>query len=69
MLYPVLHRLEREDLIKAEWRVSADTGRKRKYYRLSAGGKKAARTERAAWLTVHAVLERVWQPNKALGGI
>lgn len=67
MLYPVLHRLEREGLITAEWRVAAETGRKRKYYRLSAEGKKSARAERGAWLAVHAVLERVWQPNKAFG--
>jgi len=67
MLYPVLHRLEREGLITGEWRVAADTGRKRKYYRLSADGKKAARAERGAWLAVHSVLERVWQPRMALG--
>ena len=60
MLYPVLHRLEREGLITAEWRVAPETGRKRKYYQLSAEGKQAARSEREAWLSVHAVLERVW---------
>ena len=32
MLYPVLHRLEREGLIQSEWR-EAESGRERKYYR------------------------------------
>ncbi|HZL13994.1 MAG TPA: PadR family transcriptional regulator, partial [Verrucomicrobiae bacterium] len=31
MLYPVLHRLERDGLIESEWK-EADTGRQRKYY-------------------------------------
>ena len=69
MLYPVLHRLERAGLITAEWRVAQETGRKRKYYRLSASGKQAERIERDAWLAVHALLERVWHPTKVSGPI
>ena len=48
MLYPVLHRLERERLIIGRW-VVADTGRKRKYYRVSAVGKKRLVAERQQW--------------------
>ncbi len=33
MLYPVLHWMEKEDLIESEWRA-AETGHRRKYYRL-----------------------------------
>src|SRR6187399_1905560 len=38
MLYPVLHRLERQGHIKGKWDTS-DTGRKRKYYHLTVQGK------------------------------
>ena len=59
MLYPVLHRLQREGLIKAQWQVS-ETGRKRKYYRLCDGGREALLAERAQWRTVNGTLVRLW---------
>jgi len=59
MLYPVLHRLEREGLIESQWK-KADTGRERKYYSLSADGHKAVKTERQQWLAVHNTLSRIW---------
>lgn len=60
MLYPVLHRLEREGLIKSEWR-EAETGRERKYYFLSKEGTRALVTERHQWLAVHNTLSKLWQ--------
>jgi DNA-binding PadR family transcriptional regulator len=60
MLYPVLHRLEREDLITAEWKKS-ENGRERKYYRLTPGGRKALASEKTDWMTVHNTLERLWK--------
>ena len=39
MLYPLLHRLEENDLIKSEWRKT-DTGKKRKYYIVKDTGKR-----------------------------
>ncbi|MEM1099840.1 MAG: helix-turn-helix transcriptional regulator [Planctomycetota bacterium] len=59
MLYPVLHRLEREGLIKSRWGQS-DTGRKRKYYRLSRDGGKALKAEKQQWLNVHNTLAQLW---------
>ena len=38
-LYPALHRLERRGWIKAEWALT-ETGRKAKYYKLTAAGGK-----------------------------
>ena len=61
MLYPVLHRLEDEGLIEAEWK-EAETGRRRKYYRLTRPGKKAATFEREQWLSVHQTLDALWNP-------
>lgn len=60
MLYPVLHRLEREDLIVSEWKKS-ETGRERRYYRLSPSGRRSLQTERQQWLTVHNTLCRLWK--------
>ncbi len=60
MLYPVLHRLEREELITAMWK-EAESGRERKYYRLTASGRNALKEERQQWLTVHNSLARLWK--------
>ena len=63
MLYPVLHWMEKEDLIESEWR-EAETGRKRKYYRLRKEGKKALQEEKQQWLTVHETLTKLWKQHQ-----
>jgi PadR family transcriptional regulator PadR len=60
MLYPVLHRLERDGLIDSEWK-EADTGRQRKYYFISNDGRKVLKSERQQWLTVHNTLGKLWK--------
>jgi DNA-binding PadR family transcriptional regulator len=60
MLYPVLHRLERLGYIKARWEV-AETGRRRKYYRITPRGRAQLLAERAQWRAVDATLRGVWQ--------
>ena len=60
MLYPVLHWMEKEDLIESEWR--SDTGRKRKYYRLRNEGQKALHAEKDQWTTVNSMLTKLWKP-------
>src|SRR5262252_2467021 len=47
-LYPALHQLEKKGLIKSEWR-RAENGRERKYYSLTAKGKKTAREYERQW--------------------
>jgi PadR family transcriptional regulator PadR len=47
-LYPALHQLEKKGELKAEWRT-ADNGRERKYYSLTAKGKKTARDYEKQW--------------------
>jgi DNA-binding PadR family transcriptional regulator len=59
MLYPVLHRLEDEDLIVSEWRES-ETGRERKYYRLTRDGHRALKKEKEQWLAAHNTLAQLW---------
>lgn len=65
-LYPVLHRMETENLIRSTWRV-ADSGRKRKYYTLTAKGHEALAVEKGQWLDVNAVLVKLWGPELAIG--
>ncbi len=60
MLYPVLHRLERLGLIEAKWQV-ADTGRRRKYYSITAAGRSQLIEERRQWQAVDETLRGIWQ--------
>jgi DNA-binding PadR family transcriptional regulator len=59
MLYPALHRLERHGLVEARWEV-AETGRRRKYYGLTARGRDKLADERRQWQTVDATLRGLW---------
>ena len=68
MLYPVLHRLERQGLIHSRW-GSSETGRRRRYYRITAEGQAQLDVQRAQWTTVDAALRSIWsamlQPTNA----
>jgi DNA-binding PadR family transcriptional regulator len=64
MLYPILHRLEADGLITARWGES-ESGRKRKYYRLTAEARPVMEDDRKQWLTVHAILQRLWETRAA----
>ena len=60
MLYPVLHRLERLGFVEARWEAS-ESGRRRKYYRITAQGRAQLVEERRQWQAVDATLRGVWQ--------
>jgi DNA-binding PadR family transcriptional regulator len=60
MLYPVLHRLERLGQIAARWEVAA-SGRRRKYYQLTAQGRAQLTEHRRQWEAVDATLRGIWQ--------
>lgn len=62
MLYPVLHRLEEEGLISSRW-ARVESGRKRKYYRLSPTGLETLKAEMEQWLQVHQTLMHAWNPR------
>src|SRR5574341_2140409 len=59
MLYPVLHRLERLGLVAAKWRAS-DTGRRRKYYRITREGRATLAAQRQQWQVVDGTLRGIW---------
>jgi transcriptional regulator len=57
-LYPALHRLEKQGLIGASWRTS-DKGKRAKYYRLTAHGKRRLADERSRWEQMAKAIGRV----------
>ncbi len=59
MLYPVLHRLERQGLVASKW-GSSESGRRRKYYRLTKAGRAALEAERKRWQMVDETLRSIW---------
>src|SRR5215469_13566408 len=48
-LYPALHRMERQKLLRASWR-EAD-GRRRKYYELTDAGRAELASRKQSWLS------------------
>jgi DNA-binding PadR family transcriptional regulator len=60
MLYPVLHRLERLGHVAARWKES-ETGRRRKYYRITSQGRSQLAEERKQWQAVDATLRGIWR--------
>jgi len=60
MLYPVLHRLERLGHVEARWEV-AESGRHRKYYRITPGGRAQLAEEHRQWQAVDATLRGIWR--------
>ena len=60
MLYPVLHRLERLGHVEARWET-AESGRRRKYYRITSQGRDHLLEERRQWQAVDAALRGIWR--------
>jgi len=63
-VYPVLHKLERDGLIRARWQ-DADTGRKRKYYALTPAGRAALDEGARQWDVFHQIVIRLTGVNHA----
>src|SRR5215203_1401052 len=60
MLYPVLHRLERLGHVEARWEV-AESGRHRKYYRITPGARAQLAEEHRQWQAGDATLRGIWR--------
>ena len=65
MLYPVLHRLEKDGFIASKWKKS-DKGRLRKYYLLTETGRQELEREKKQWLTVNHVFSQMWRSSEVL---
>jgi len=57
-LYPTLYRLERRGLIEGRW-VEKAAHRRRRYYRLTAGGRRMLASQRSIWEQFFVALDRV----------
>ena len=64
MLYPVLHWLEDQGLVRSRW-AKSESGRKRKYYSLQHDGRQALRQQKAQWTVVTSTLNQLWRPQHA----
>lgn len=62
MLYPILHKLEKKQLIQSEWRI-AENGRKRKYYKITALGATQLKTEQDNWQMLDTILRKIWKTD------
>jgi transcriptional regulator len=62
-LYPALHRLEAKGWLTASWEQS-DKGKRAKYYRLTARGKKQLSTERSKWEQFSRAMNLVLEPGE-----
>jgi DNA-binding PadR family transcriptional regulator len=60
MLYPVLHRLERQGYVAAKW-AAAESGRRRKYYRITKEGRAQLAIQRQQWQVVDSALRGMWR--------
>ncbi len=57
-LYPALHRLEHRGWIRAEWATS-ELGRRARFYRLTAAGRKQLEVERENWARLSNAIGRI----------
>jgi PadR family transcriptional regulator len=57
-LYPILYRLESKRLVRGEWERTK-SGRKRRFYRLTAAGRKLLSRERSSWRSFVAAIDKV----------
>lgn len=63
-LYPLLYRLERKGLVEGRW-VEKAGERRRRFYRLTAGGRSALRQQRRTWREFVGALNRLTGFNHA----
>lgn len=57
-LYPMLYHLEAKGLIRGRWRRS-ESGRRRKYYAMTASGEAALRRHREEWRAVFGAMHDI----------
>ncbi len=57
-IYPMLHRLEKQGLIKGKWQVS-DTSKPKRVYRLTSTGIQALEQQREEWDTFSAIIDKI----------
>jgi transcriptional regulator len=57
-LYPALYRMENRGWIKAQWALT-ENGRRAKYYKLTAAGKRQLESESRSWDAVSGAIAKI----------
>jgi transcriptional regulator len=63
-LYPALHRLERQNWVRSEWKLT-ESRQRAKFYHLTALGKKQLASDHRRWLELVRVIGDVMEPDGA----
>ena len=63
-LYPLLYRLEARGLIEGKW-VEKASQRRRRYYRITAAGRKMLRMQQSAWAAFVEAMHRITEAENA----
>ena len=58
-LYPILHALEKEELLTSYWADNPDTGKRRKYYKITKKGLRELEMQKEEWETYQKAVNRV----------
>ncbi|MDT8717732.1 helix-turn-helix transcriptional regulator [Clostridium sp. 19966] len=60
-LYPILHSLEEERFVECYW-LEAEGSRKRKYYKITKGGKEILKEKQEEWKAFRTAVDKViWE--------
>ena len=63
-VYPVLHKLEKEGYLRTQWQ-QADTGRRRKYYYITAKGRDVLTERTEEWMRFNSMVMRMTEAQNA----
>ncbi len=62
MLYPVLHKLEKQKLLRSQWQDS-ESGRQRKYYYITSAGRASLREGLSQWTAINRLVLKLTGVN------
>lgn len=68
LLYPTLHRMEKEGLLASEWQKT-DSARRRKYYSITSQGREMLATQSADWQLFIQKLQEMLSDTDSLGAV
>jgi DNA-binding PadR family transcriptional regulator len=66
-LYPVLKKMEAKKWIESDWKT-ADSGRERKYYKLTSEGKKELEEQYSQWNFINELIHKLWNHPISISG-
>jgi PadR family transcriptional regulator PadR len=62
-LYPILHKLEKDGMLRGEWEGEADK-RPRKYYHITKTGRSALREKKESWSQLTKAITQIMENSK-----